>query len=506
MLDSRLKALNRKNILRRGAINMKAIKRTVSVLLSLMLVLGMVTMGISVASAAENTITYTSNIGAQGTKTYVPGTDKQVTVTYNLKTSTPIINVQAVVTFDPAVLKLADGQTAATVCPNIPGATVNLTKSGRVPFAASDFAGGYDFSAGGAFVTVIFDIIGSGNTTVNLAVDTLTGTTALNTSSANDVPVVIAEELQEGAAITPTAEAEVSGESGNVDPSVFLYQYMGNFEGKVGLIHFFYKNPQGYDPSKLTIKFSGSLDDYNVTMKYTDMTSAAAKIYRFDYFTYSTMFAQDITFEIYEGNTLLTKKSYSIEKYILDKLPNSNTNQANFYKAALNYGGYAQVKFNKYTDSLANRGIDSNLTAVNANSITLPAGVGEEPDLTDIGITKLYSEQGEYLDDTRIRLFYQVSDASNLGAATIVGPTGTSVTANFSKVNNKIQQLIIPNIGSAYLDEVQTVTFRNNKTYKTTMMSRVKKQLADTTISEADRNFFTALYWYNYTANIFFNK
>ena len=176
---------------------MKAIKRTVSVLLSLMLVLGMVTMGISVASAAENTITYTSNIGAQGTKTYVPGTDKQVTVTYNLKTSTRIINAQAVVTFDPAVLKLADGQTAATVCPNIPGATVNLTKSGRVPFAASDFAGGYDFSAGGAFVTVIFDIIGSGNTTVNLAVDTLTGTTALNTSSANDVPVVIAEELQE---------------------------------------------------------------------------------------------------------------------------------------------------------------------------------------------------------------------------------------------------------------------------------------------------------------------
>ena len=34
------------------------------------------------------------------------------------------------------------------------------------------------------------------------------------------------------------------------------------------------------------------------------------------------------------------------------------------------------------------------------------------------------------------------------------GPTGTSVTANFSKVNNKIQQLIIHNIGSAYLDEV----------------------------------------------------
>ena len=69
------------------------------------------------------------------------------------------------------------------------------------------------------------------------------------------------------------------------------------------------------------------------------------------------------------------------------------------------------------------------------------------------------------------------------------------MTANFSKVNNKIQQLIIPAFGSAYLDEAQTTLL--NCTYKTTMMSRVKKQLADTTISEADRNFFTALYWYN---------
>ena len=73
---------------------------------------------------------------------------------------------------------------------------------------------------------------------------------------------------------------------------------------------------------------------------------------------------------------MLTKILFH-RKYILGKLPNSNTNRANFYKAALNYGGYTQVKFNKYTDSLANRGIDSNLTAVNANSITLPAGVGE---------------------------------------------------------------------------------------------------------------------------------
>ena len=70
---------------------MKAIKRTVSVLLSLMLVLGMVTMGISVASAAETkTITYTSNIGSAGTVTYTPGTSKQVTVTYTLKTSTTV--------------------------------------------------------------------------------------------------------------------------------------------------------------------------------------------------------------------------------------------------------------------------------------------------------------------------------------------------------------------------------------------------------------------------------
>ena len=46
---------------------MKAIKRTVSVLLSLMLVLGMMTIGISASAAGISTVTVTSNLGDNGT-------------------------------------------------------------------------------------------------------------------------------------------------------------------------------------------------------------------------------------------------------------------------------------------------------------------------------------------------------------------------------------------------------------------------------------------------------
>ncbi len=89
---------------------MRAMKRTVSVLLSLMLVLGMVTMGISVASAAENTISATSNIAATATQTYTAGSG-QVTVNYSLQSPKRIVDGQGVITYDTNVLKLADCNT-----------------------------------------------------------------------------------------------------------------------------------------------------------------------------------------------------------------------------------------------------------------------------------------------------------------------------------------------------------------------------------------------------------
>ncbi len=200
---------------------MRAIKRTVSVLLSLMLVLGMVTMGISVASAAENTISATSNIAATATQTYTAGSG-QVTVNYSLQSPKRIVDGQGVITYDTNVLKLADCNTKNTFYPNLSGGmvVVNLDKTdGRIPFNFSNL-NTYDFSTSKVMVSVVFDVIGSGNTTVNLNMDCLTGTTTTSgqaTDAAQDV-IIIGNGVNDQSAYSASAEETISGNE--VDPSV----------------------------------------------------------------------------------------------------------------------------------------------------------------------------------------------------------------------------------------------------------------------------------------------
>ena len=172
---------------------MRALKRTVSVLLSLMLVLGMVAMGAGTASAAEtNTITVSSNIASTVTQTYTPGVSEQVTVTYAMKVNQPVVEGQGVVTFDKNVLKVASSNTATTFYADLTGGAkvVNLEKTdGRIPFNFSNTAS-YDMTANTKFVSVVFDIIGTGDTTVNLDVTEMTGTTSA-TPTTNESDVVI---------------------------------------------------------------------------------------------------------------------------------------------------------------------------------------------------------------------------------------------------------------------------------------------------------------------------
>lgn len=491
---------------------MRAMKKTISVLLSVVMVLSVFTvLGITTAGAAEtNTVTVTSNIGSGGDISYVPGTSEQVTVTFDFQTAKKLVAAEGVLTYDTNVLKLADSNTEATVMPNFTvGKMVNLTNPGRIKFVNTDIQSGYDFSTKSVFITVVFDIIGSGDTTVALDVMEVSVADTFPSKTAASATKIIADSASTGAAtftsentnkVTPDVEEDLE------DINKFLL-YMGNFEGKVGLIHFLKKAPDGYDPATLSVKFSGPMDEFNKTMSYTSLANGSNKYYRYDYSVYSVMFAQPITIEIYQNSKLIAKNSYSIEQYILDKLPTASASLQKLYKTALNYGAYAQVRFDRYTDNLANKGIDYPLQTVNASDITVPEGVGVYSDLSALGISKLSAEMGEYLDDTRLRLFYRVTDASKLTDATVAGPTGTA-TASFSKGNaaGTTYQLIIPNIGSAYLDAVYTVSFTNGTTYKTTVLNGVKTKLADTTITEADRNLFSALYWYNQAANEHFGK
>ena len=239
---------------------MRALKRTVSVLLSLMLILGMVAMGAGTASAAEtNTITVSSNIASTVTQTYTPGVSEQVTVTYAMKVNQPVVEGQGVVTFDKNVLKVASGNTATTFYADLTGGAkvVNLEKTdGRIPFNFSNTAS-YDMTANTKFVSVVFDIIGTGDTTVNLNMEVLTVTKGDPTKLADDV-VVIDDDVNDATAYTATTEGKVTPEQSLADFSNFLYRYRTYLDGKVSLSYVFYKNPRGgFDPSTLSVRFSG---------------------------------------------------------------------------------------------------------------------------------------------------------------------------------------------------------------------------------------------------------
>ena len=254
---------------------MRAMKRTVSVLLSLMLVLGMVTMGISVAGAAEtNTISATSNIAAAATQTYTAGSG-QVTVSYSLQAGKRIVDGQGVITYDTNVLKLAAGNTKSTFYPNMSGGmeVVNLEKTdGRIPFNFSNL-NTYDFSTSKVLVSVVFDVIGSGDTTVNLNMDCLTATNTTSgqaTNAAQDA-VIIGNGVNDTSAYSASAEEKVEGDE--VDPSVFIANVRLALEGKIGLNYYFYKTPVGYEGKEITVRFNGpeKLADENVTMSLSSM-------------------------------------------------------------------------------------------------------------------------------------------------------------------------------------------------------------------------------------------
>ena len=135
---------------------MRAMKRTVSVLLSLMLVLGMMAIGMSaVGAAGTNTITAKSTITSDASQTYTSDS-KQVTVTYYFQSAKKLINAEGVLTYDPAVLKPAATTTEQSLVPYLRNISVNLGLSGgRITFNASDPTNPVDFTTKDVFRLVV---------------------------------------------------------------------------------------------------------------------------------------------------------------------------------------------------------------------------------------------------------------------------------------------------------------------------------------------------------------
>ncbi len=490
---------------------MRAIKRTVSVLLSLMLVLGMVTMGISVASAAENTISATSNIAATATQTYTAGSG-QVTVNYSLQSPKRIVDGQGVITYDTNVLKLADCNTKNTFYPNLSGGmgVVNLDKTdGRIPFNFSNL-NTYDFSTSKVMVSVVFDVIGSGNTTVNLNMDCLTGTTTTSgqaTDAAQDV-IIIGNGVNDQSAYSASAEETISGNE--VDPSVFIQSVKVALEGKIGLNYYFYQKPAGYEDKEITVRFNGpELNaDENITKAVSSMFTAVKsgyKCYVHTYNLYADMMAQPVEVQIFADGEYVTSQTISVKEWSEENLPKYealNPDAAKLIKDMLNYGAAVQVMFDSYMDSpLPNANINYALVPITADTIQIPAGLNQAPDLSGIGL-KWTKMSAELKDGTAIRIYGSLTNEALFNANNTVTITSAvdneTITLNGSGTT---KMGVKDNIASDRLDEVYTFNFANGATYKTSVMSYVKGLLESRSGEQNVVNICSAMYWYNQSAN-----
>ena len=164
---------------------MKKIQKKLSVVLAVMMVLCMFTALPFSASAAEtseetsagNKINVTSNVTDPVSYDYNAQTE-QVVVTYLLKADHMIVDTQSSLTYDSKVLKLASTTTTNTknkVFPVFQSSIVwNPSLTNQVLFNCSSL-NLFNFKSENVYCTFTFDVVGSGDTTVNLNVDYLTG-------------------------------------------------------------------------------------------------------------------------------------------------------------------------------------------------------------------------------------------------------------------------------------------------------------------------------------------
>lgn len=95
-----------------------------------------------------------------------------VTATYIVKCPEVLVNYEGEVKYDTNILKLKDFKMHK---PASTSAIYNKKIPGRIPFNGSEITEGYDYTKSGNFMTVTYEVVGSGNTTPNLLWKVATG-------------------------------------------------------------------------------------------------------------------------------------------------------------------------------------------------------------------------------------------------------------------------------------------------------------------------------------------
>lgn len=113
----------------------------------------------------------TSNILSAVSQEYNKDTST-VTVSYKIKSSMELVNSQWCLTYDSSKLSFDPQKNKNSIMPNVSNAVVNTNLTNKIRGDFSSLAL-YDFTTEKDFVTVTFDIIGTGETTVDLDVEIL---------------------------------------------------------------------------------------------------------------------------------------------------------------------------------------------------------------------------------------------------------------------------------------------------------------------------------------------
>lgn len=115
----------------------------------------------------ELTVTATSNLFSSATTTAALG--ETICVNFDLKSAMKLVNGQWKLTYDTSVLSL-NTEKSSDYMLNVSNEVVNAKADGTLLGNFSDVNSLYDFTTSKQFVTLYFDVIGPGSTTVNLEV------------------------------------------------------------------------------------------------------------------------------------------------------------------------------------------------------------------------------------------------------------------------------------------------------------------------------------------------
>ena len=146
---------------------MKIFKKSIAVFVAALMLISVMTF---VSAADEATVaegqlkvTATSNIAPEVSETYDVSLNDTVTVTYKLTTDLPIMNSEGELAYDSSVLKVKSFS-----LPNVSNAIVNTEPANTVMFDHTIAEGEANFAEGADFIKAEFEIVGEGETTVDL--------------------------------------------------------------------------------------------------------------------------------------------------------------------------------------------------------------------------------------------------------------------------------------------------------------------------------------------------